>query len=467
MDIQSKLAELGFSSVPASFYTMIRAWDSWYKGDVKDFHHYTVYNGIEQTECKRYTVGMGKKVCEDWANLLMNEKVKITLEGEREQAFVTEVLDNNNFWVKANETQERKAALGTAAYVASVENMTVEEESGEILEPGKIHISFCPALGVYPLSWDNGRIKECAFAEEKNVGGKEYAYIQIHRLNEDKYDIENHLYGSGGEVPLTSVKGFETVPEVVHTGSDKPAFVIDRMNIANTDTDNPMGVSVFAHAIDQLKGVDIAYDGYVNEFVLGKKRIIVQPSAVKDINGRPVFDARETVYYVLPEDMQDGNMLQQVDMTLRTQEFNAGMQDMLNMLSCKCGLGERYYRFDGASVATATQVISENSTLFRTVKKHEIVLESALKELCRVILRLGNQYFGAGLNEDVEISVDFDDSIIEDKNQDFSRDMQLLNAGIMNDWEFRAKWMNEDEATAKGALPRMQDMIDEEEREIE
>lgn len=42
----------------------------------------------------------------------------------------------------------------------------------------------------------------------------------------------------------------------------------------------------------------------------------------------------------------------------------------------------------------------------------------------------------AGLNEDVEISIDFDDSIIEDKQSDFSRDMQLLNAGIMNDWEF-------------------------------
>ena len=36
--------------------------------------------------------------------------------------------------------------------------------------------------------------------------------------------------------------------------------------------------------------------------------------------------------------------------------------------------------------------------------------------------------------------------------------MQLLNAGIMNDWEFRMRWMNEDEATAKAALPKMQDM---------
>ena len=118
-------------------------------------------------------------------------------------------------------------------------------------------------------------------------------------------------------------------------------------------------------------------------------------------------------------------------------------------------------------MATATQVISENSTMFRTIKKHEIILEQVLIELCRIILRLGNTAMNAGLNEDVEISIDFDDSIIEDKQSDFARDMQLLNAGIMNDWEFRSKWMNEDEATAKKMLPKMEDMTTEKEEEIE
>lgn len=136
-------------------------------------------------------------------------------------------------------------------------------------------------------------------------------------------------------------------------------------------------------------------------------------------------------------------------------------------MSSKCGFGENHYRFDSGSIATATQVISENSTLFRTIKKHEIILESALVELCRILLRLGNSAMNAGLNEDVEISVDFDDSIIEDKAADFARDMQLLSAGILNDWEFRAKWLNEDEETAKAALPKMADMATEAQDEVE
>lgn len=79
----------------------------------------------------------------------------------------------------------------------------------------------------------------------------------------------------------------------------------------------------------------------------------------------------------------------------------------------------------------------------------------------------GESVHGRILNEDVQISIDFDDSIIEDKGQDFNRDVQLLNAGIMNDWEFRMRWMNEDEATAKAALPKAQDMVTEEETEVE
>lgn len=328
MNIRRALKELGFDTVDSKFYSLIDVWKSWYDGDVKDFHSYTVWNGIEELECHRYSVNMGKKVCEDWANLLMNERVNITLEGKKEQEFVDAVLADNNWEVKSNELQERKSAVGTVAYVPIMEDMSVDPDTAEIANPGRIHINYVTAANIYPLTWYNGIIRECAFAWTKRVDDAEYTYIQVHRLNGGEYDIENYLYDAE-EVPLTSVRGFEAIPPVVRTGSAKPQFVIDRLNIANSDEDNPMGVAVFASAIDQLKSVDITYDSYVNEFVLGKKRIVVQPEATKDINGRPVFDKRETVYYVLPEDRaSDGNILQQVDMTLRTAEFNTGMQDM-------------------------------------------------------------------------------------------------------------------------------------------
>lgn len=469
-----KLNELGYITIPEAFYGKIAEWKSWYQGNVKGFHSYKVRNGESVVSCKRYSLNMAKKLCEDWANLLMNEKVQITLEGQKEQEFVNRILMENNFTVKANEMQEMAFAFGTVAYVPRVIGQEINE-GGEII-PGNasgIMLDYVIAENIYPLSWANSHINECAFSSTVFVAGKNYLYLQIHRKDENgDYVIENRIYRNDNDMladeQLANVKGFENVQPVVHTGSNKRQFVIDRPNIANNfNFLLPTGISVYANAIDVLQGVDIAYDSYVNEFKLGKKRIIVKPSAAKYIDGEPAFDPDDVAFYVLPEDVSDGAVITPIDMQLRTTEHNTGIQDQLNILSSKCGFGETYYRFDGGSVATATQVISENSTMFRTIKKHEIVLEQVLVELCRILLRLGNTAMNAGLNEDVEISIDFDDSVIEDKATDFSRDMQLLSAGIMNDWEFRAKWMNEDEKTAKAALPKAQDMVTEKQNEVE
>ena len=469
-----KLNELGYTTIPDSFYSKVYEWRSWYQGEVKGFHNYTVQNGERQVKCKRYSLGMGKKLCEDWANLLMNEKVQITLEGQKEQAFIDLVLTENNFTVKANEMQEMKSALGTVAYVPRVIGQEISE-SGDIV-PGNasgIVLDYVTIENIYPLSWQNGYISECAFSSEVTRGGKDYLYLQIHRREDNgNYAIENRIYRYDNEQladeQLVNVKGFENIPPVVHTGSDKRQFVIDRPNIANNvNYLLPTGIAVYANAIDVLQGVDIAYDSYVNEFKLGKKRIMVKPSAAQYLDGTPAFDPDDVVFYVLPEDEGDNSIVTPIDMTLRTAEHNTGIQDQLNILSSKCGFGETYYRFDGGSVATATQVISENSTMFRTIKKMEIVLEQAMVELCRILLRLGNTAMNAGLNEDVEISIDFDDSIIESREQNEARIYQMLNAGLMRADEARSILMNEDIETARKMLPGLEDLTDEGQNEIE
>lgn len=469
-----KLNELGYTTIPEAFYAKVAEWKSWYQGNVKGFHNYRVRNGESMVNCKRYSLGMGKKLCEDWANLLMNEKVQITLEGQKEQEFIDRVLMENNFTVKSNEMQEMKSALGTVAYIPRVVGQEVNE-GGEVV-PGNasgIILDYVTIENIYPLAWSNGYISECAFSSVVSRDGHDYLYLQIHHKEDNgEYVIENRIYRYDNEMladeQLVNVKGFDNIPPVVHTGSDKRQFVIDRPNIANNfNYLLPTGISVYANAIDVLQGVDIAYDSYVNEFKLGKKRIMVKPSAAQYMDGQPVFDPGDVAFYVLPDDVSDGAIIQPIDMALRTAEHNTGIQDQLNILSSKCGFGETYYRFDGGSVATATQVISENSTMFRTIKKHEIVLEQALTELCRILLRLGNTAMNAGLNENVEISIDFDDSIIESREQNEARIYQMLSAGLMRADEARSILMNEDIETARKMLPGLEDLTDEEQNEIE
>lgn len=75
-------------------------------------------------------------------------------------------------------------------------------------------------------------------------------------------------------------------------------------------------------------------------------------------------------------------------------------------------------------------MISENSDMYRSLCKHEIVLQSALEELIRIIIRLGIA-LGEPLREDVEVTINFDDSIIEDKEAERQRDRQDVSMGAM------------------------------------
>lgn len=467
-DIFGKLKELGFKTCPEDFYSKVDEWKEWYDGDVDKFHNYTVYNGQKRISMHRYGLGMAKKVCEDWANLLMNEKVKVTLEGDAEQEFFDEVCKENNFEIKSNELEELTFFGGTTAIVVRAADVPVNEQTNEVTGTGRLLLDYAYMPNIYPLSWENGRIIECAFATRKVDGEDEYMYVQIHRLNEQKtYDIENYLFrdsdGVMSEVPLDTIDELADVSPTVNTKEKERLFVINRPNIVNNvDPSLPLGISVYANAIPQLKGCDIAYDTYVNEMITGKKRLIVKAEALQSVDGHPTFDPDDVVFYALPEDSSSGReatMINPIDPQLRTVQLNEALQDMLNNLSAKCGFGQNQYKFDQGGVATATQIVSENSTLFRTIKKHEIVLEDMLKELARTILRMGNLYCGQSLNTDVEITVDFDDSIIEDKQTEFMRDAQMVSMGVMNLWEFRMKYMNESEETAKAALPQLSQLM--------
>ena len=221
-----------------------------------------------------------------------------------------------------------------------------------------------------------------------------------------------------------------------------------------------MGVAIFANAIDTLKKLDTEYDSYCNEFDLGRTRIFVRPEMLTNEDGSPAFDPDDSVFYALPEDDANGEgLLKEIDMSLRADQHSKAINDDLNYLSLKCGFGTDRYQFGATGAKTATEIISENSDMYRMIKKHEILLEDALKQLIRIIIRLG-MILNEPLNPDVEIVIDFDDSIIEDKETERNRDRQDVSMGVMSHAEYRSKWYGEtlEDATAK--LPEQNQVME-------
>lgn len=431
----------------------IDKWESWYKGVVSSFHNYRVYNGKNHIQLRRLSLGMAKKVCEDWANLLINEKTDITLSDELSQTVWEKVAKKTKFWRKANTGVEKTFALGMGAWVVSVENLGINQD-GSVTQDGVPNITFVGAKNIVPITIEDDIITECAFIHT----GTNSTHIAVHAKGSDGKYVVTNISADGTNFDNLQID-YDKI-YTFNTGSEKPWFVCLKPNIANNiEINSPLGISVFANAIDCLKQIDLVFDSYANEFILGKKRIFINtpPCDIDAVTGeqRPVFDSNDVVMYQLPEAMDNSLMIQDSTQSLRVADHQTALQNHLNLLSYSCGLGTEHYKFDKGGVSTATQIISENSEMFRNIKKQEILIEDALIELVEIIIYACNAFTQYKMNPTADIEVKFDDSIIIDKESERASDRLDVSMGVMSKAEYRSKWYNEDLETATVKIEEM------------
>ena len=146
-------------------------WIDWFKGFDPSFHKYYVYNGKKKIYKSMFTLKMAKQVCEDWASLLMNEKVQIVV---ADQDKLDKLLVDLDFWTKSNEAVEKGFALSMCALVIDINGLEVEmnDETGEgiLKSTSKAYLTLTEhtASHLIPITWENGRCTECAFVYDSS-----------------------------------------------------------------------------------------------------------------------------------------------------------------------------------------------------------------------------------------------------------------------------------------------------------
>lgn len=448
--------------LPSGYYANIEVWQSWWRGFYKPFHEFSELNG-ERTKTRRlFTLKMGKKICEDWASILLNEKTEIIVEDRASGLFLQGedgmggVLGQNDFWAQGNALIEKAFALGTGAFVVKLSGMAVD--GGAVRPDGnaRVRIEYLTALQIIPLTVRGNRVIDAAFVSETTEKGRTHIYLETHELTDAGYRITNE-YLSARDGTLTPGPLPPGVAPVVHTGSDIPLFAIVEPNIVNAyENPNGLGMSIFAHAVDNLMGVDLAFNNFCRDFKLGGKKVFYDQSLIRrDAEGNAVApdDVMQQLFMQVGEGMVDENgrqkAVQEFNPTLRVSENKDGIQAQLDYLSFKCGLGTKHYQFNAGSIVTATQYMGDKQELVQNASKHYIVLERALKGLVRAILWAGHTVLGQPVDPDAKVTVQFEDSFIIDKESERQRDLQEVREGLMQKWEYRVKWYGEDEAAAK------------------
>lgn len=471
MDVAGFLKSLGVNSTAhTAFIPNILLWKQWYQGEVTNFHNYTIYNGVKDVKMHRYTLNIPKFLCEKMADLLFNEKVHIRLGNDKNTKILNDILEQNNFQLLMNRAIEKSFALGTGCILLDIDNILVNSNSYNY-DNSNIKISFVEAENIYPLSWDSGEIKELAIIRYEKIKTGEYkCIITLHLLNElGNYVIRNYQFVTDLNMNIKEEFDKDNYISEFDTRSDVKWFSIITPNIINNiDMYSPFGISIFANSIDVIKGIDIVYDSFVNEIKLGRKRLFTTKEVLRfnAVTGQNEFnfDPNDIVFHVLGDGFSDGdgakNYIQEINGALRITEHINALDSDLRILGAKTGFGTDYFTFDKKTIApkTATEVISENNELFRTIKKHELMLEKAIKDIIYAIKYIGSLTNKFSLNTN-NITIDFDDSIIENKSEEREQDRKDLAQDTLSRKDYIIKWYGVDELVAEEKIREIDEEV--------
>ena len=471
--IQKLTSFLGYEIKVGDYYNKIQEWKDWYDGYVDGFHS-RMENG---RLVKNYSMGMAKKVGEDYASMVVNEQTRIRTPDKAVEKFLVGDEDNSggllkqiNFWKSMNDYCERMYGYaGSFAGIVGLDGATLNA-NGE-LEGGRYTTRFVTSEHIIPISWDGKEVSEAAFYSIKTVKGKTYVILEIHtkdKLEEGAYIVNTKAYlVQNEELVDQSLEMLPTfnLPEMIKF-SFKP-FDVCTSNIANNIVEGfPLGVPAIANAIDELKTCDIYFNNFAQDGALGKKRVFiseeyVETEIIKDSDGNVVQrvpvnpEYSQSPFYVMKKDMMlNGGtpaIYQEFNPVLRVAENKEALQQSLNMLSLKVGLGNQFYVFQQAGYVTATQVRVSNMPLTYNINKQRTPYWRFIQNICHALIALANTR-GENLPLDAEIDVDWDDSLLKDPDVEKQSDLQAVSQGIMTAWEFRVKWMGDTEKEAKKIL---------------
>lgn len=440
--------------------TFVEQWKSWYQGNVKSFHNYFIYNGKRKVKQQRYTMNMAKEISEEWADIIWSEKCRISFEDEKAQENANKLINELDLYVLINNALEKAGALGTTATVVSVYDIIEKEDAMTLdVSNAKTRIDLVDVDWIFPLTWTNKEITECAFGSVEYIKGKKHIVLSVHLKDETtgKYKIKNHLF-SDNNGNLTEIKDVENTLQEFDTKSDVKWFSIFKPLLTNNLFSNsPFGIPYYANAIDNLKAVDISFDALKNEIQDGRRRVFVRADMFSYDEGEQklVFDPNDTTVYQLPQGATKDDLIQSESDDLRTDKQTSTLNTQLNLLGKKCGFGENYYHFDGQNLQTATAVVSANSKMFRRKKKLEVGYESSIFDLFKAIAYASSTFGQYDITTD-GLKITFDDSIVEDKESESIRARSEVSAGLLAKYEYRMQIYGETEEVAKQKIAEIE-----------
>lgn len=384
---------------------------------------------------------VGRTAAKKIASLVFNEQAEIKLDDEQANKFIKAQLQNDRFTKNFERYLESCLALGGLAMRPYVDD-------------DRVRVSFIQAPVFLPLQSNTQDVSSAAIVTKtiKSEGNKQkyYTLIEFHEWSKDGYTITNELYKSdnqnvvGSRVLLSEL--YEDLEEVVElNGLSRPLFTyLKTPGMNNKDINSPLGLSIFDNAKTTIDFLNTTYDEFMWEVKMGQRRVAVPTQMIKTEyaqNGDKVtvkreFEAGHNVYEQFDSgDMDKGIGITDLTTPIRSDDYIKAINKGLSLFEMQIGVSAGMFSFDGKSMKTATEIVSENSDTYQMRNSIVSLVEQSLRELIISMLELAKAYklYSGNIPEMDKISVNLDDGVFTDRNAELEYWIKVVNAGFGTD----------------------------------
>lgn len=392
------------------------------------------------------TINFAKAVCSETARLAMLG-TKITIDGSARATWLQTQIDAIYF--KLRDWVEYGCAYGTV-----------------ILKPNGNGIDLVTPNNFIVTDYENGEITGVVFINRETVGKKWYTRLEYHRFLNDTYIITNKCYvgetenDRGKPIDIAKTPWNELAEEMYGQNIKSPLYGVLRMPHANNvDVDSPMGLPIFADAIEELKDLDIAYSRNAKEILDSKRTVLLDSDKLLPSGGKVAqtgtYFNRQRESMGLPDYIKNvyGNgtedFYHEINPELNTDTRLSGLNALLSQIGYKIGFSNGYFVFnESTGLQTATGVEAEQQRTIQFIKDVRDKVEGCLDRVIYAISVFADYYNLAPVGV-YEVAYDFGD-ITYNRDEDRTRWWGYVVSGKVPAWMFFVKFegMSEEEAKA-------------------
>lgn len=394
---------------------IIEICEKWYGNkDITDFHDRKNLNG---EEIKLHKLNFAKRCCSDDANLC--EIISVVPEKESKSVeFIEDIIRKNRFITQYRKQLEKVSATGTVgAYITLKNAKYLESENGALsVKGGTIKINYVDADCILPLTVENDVVIECAFAGTSKVRGKEKTTLVEFLLENDKYKAITTVFDDKGNK-------IDDECNTLQLGDVKPFAIMTNAEVNNIEEMEGYGLPKVYNSIPLFMAVDLCYNLLHGDLAKGDKLVFLNELLAcikKDAKGTPYLTKQQKEIFILLG--QDGGKLpdektlvQEYNPEIRIEAITKAFELVLSLLSMSFGYGTKKYTFENGKITTATEYIGTKQDAMQELNKQRANAADYITDIVHAAMWFANTFQGANHSLEEDLSIEFDDSYVEDK----------------------------------------------------